>query len=418
MPFNRTEEQASLLLYEPIARGHQAEFLLWVVRAWERREQAGRLIVTAPPAVLAQRPELADRIAADARVRFDPLLTRPDANSSLRNAVGVHRGLPLRDALRRHRPARALVMSFEYIVAPLAARLPFAAGVRVSGLSFRSDPHGAAPGASAGARARRAVRGAVIRAAMRHPQFDVLFSLDPTAVPALRAQNPGVRVEPVPDPVPPGEATETPEAIRQRFGIEPGRRLVVLPGALDARKGALVLPESLLNLDPTVAPTVAVLLAGQIEPGLGDTLRRLVARVQAETRVQVVLHDTYIPTESLPSIVAAADLVALPYAGHVGSSGFQLRAAAAGVPVLTPGEGLMGHTTRTYKLGWTADTRSAAAVARAVERALAGGPDPSFDPARARAFAASRSVDGFADALLDPLVGPRVPARARATVQA
>lgn len=397
----RAEAPASVLLYEPFARGHQAEFLLWIVRAWERR--AGRLVVVAPPAVLAQRPELGDRIAANPHIRFDPLLARLDANSSFRNAVGIHRGLPLREALRRHRPAQALVMSFEYVVAPLAARLPLAPGVRLSGLSFRPAPP-AAPTSAAG-RAQRAARSALVRAAMRHPQFDVLFSLDPTAVPSIRAENPGVRVEAVPDPVPPGEATETPEAVRASFGIEPGRRLVVLPGALDARKGALVLPEALLLLDAAVAPTVAVLLAGQIEPGLDEALRRLVARVQAETRVQVVLHDTYVATERLPSLLAAADLVALPYVEHAGSSGFQLRAAAAGVPALTPDHGLMGHLARTHALGRTVDTRSAAAVARAVEEALAT-PAAGFDPARARAFAASRSVDGFADALLDPLVGP------------
>ncbi len=393
----------TLLVFEPNGAGHPAEFLLAVVRAWQRRGAPGHLVVTAPAIVLGIQPALAEALEAEPGARFVPLPGEPGGH-----ALNLRRGDALRDAVRTHVPSHALLMSLDHFVGPLAARMALPDGLRVAGLTLRPELHYAtigSPPTSAKERAARWAKARIMRAAMRHPAMAAVLSLDPTAVPALRALTPNVRVEAAPDPVPAEPVQQTAAAVRAAYGVEDGRRLVVLPGALDARKGALALPRALLHLDASVGRGLAVLMAGALAPEVEADVRRLCARVSAETPVQMILRDAFVPTDELPGVIAAADIVALPYEGHVGSSGFLLRAAAAGVPILAQEWGLMGHLTRTHRLGATADSGDPAAVARALERLLAG--TAGFDADAARAFVAPNTAEAFGDALLGPLLDAR-----------
>ncbi len=393
----------TLLVFEPNAAGHPAEFLLAAVRAWQRRGAAGRLVVVAPPAVLDVRPALAEALDAEPGALFVPLSSETSGH-----ALNVRRGDALRTALRAHPSSHVLLMSLDHFVSALAVRMPIPAGTRVAGLTLRPELHYAAigsPPASPRERAARWAKARLMRAAMRHPAMAAVLSLDPTAVPALRALAPRVRVEAAPDPVPAEPVRQTAAAVRAAYGVADGRRLVVLPGALDARKGALALPRALLHLDPGVGRGLAVLLAGALAPDVAADVRSLCARVSSETPVQMILHDSFVPTDELPGVIAAADVVALPYERHVGSSGFLLRAAAAGIPILAQDWGLMGHLTRTHRLGATADSGDPGAVARALERLLAG--TVGFDADAARAFVAPNTAEAFGDALLGPLLDAR-----------
>ena len=147
---------------------------------------------------------------------------------------------------------------------------------------------------------------------------------------------------------------------------------------------------------------MAVLFAGRVAPGVAEPLRADLAR--AATGVQVVLHDAFVAPGEIQAHVAAADAVLLLYnAEHVGSSGFLMRAAGAGVPVVSTADGLMGYLTRTHRLG-RAVASEPAAVARALAAAIEA-PTEGFDAASAAAFAAKHTVEAFTDALLGPLVG-------------
>jgi glycosyltransferase involved in cell wall biosynthesis len=60
--------------------------------------------------------------------------------------------------------------------------------------------------------------------------------------------------------------------------------------------------------------------------------------------------------------LASARCVLLPYVGHYGSSGVLAEAAAAGTPVLSTGDGLLGHLVREYGLGLTVDPTDSPAL--------------------------------------------------------
>lgn len=377
---------------------------MWLAQAWQRRGASGRLVIAAPAEITEGRDGLAEACRAPGISLVATAPTEPPT-TTLANALALHRARPLQAALAAHRPAHALVMSFEHVMAPLAARVPFP--VALAALAFRPTLHyGQLGGPRAGrkTRAERWARAQFTRVAMHHPSLDTLFSLDPTAVGALQRLAGRVRVRPVPDPVPGEPVRLSRAAIRERYGIDAHRRLFVLPGALDSRKGALVVSEALCHLSPDAAARIAVLFAGRVAPDIREAFGQNIERARRETAVQAVVHDGFVAADEIQSHVAAADAVLVLYnAEHVGSSGFLMRASGAGVPVVSTDDGLMGHLTRVHRLG-RAVPPEPAAIAHALAEA-ADDPRAGFDAASAAAFAEARTVEAFTDALLGPFVG-------------
>ena len=384
-----------VLVVEPAAGGHRAENLRWLVEAWRSWGRPGSLVVAAPPRVFDDEPALAALGRSGAPVEVAPLLASElhGRGGAVHNALGAERWRPVERLVAAWAPDRVLSMSFEHFVAALATRRPLA--VPFSGLAFR-PPNGAERGV------RDRLRAAAFRRALGHPRLEALFSFDPLAVPHLAASAPGLPVAAVPDPTPPEPVVYGRDEVRAELGVEPGRRLAVLLGGLDDRKGALTTLRAVAALPDDVAGRLCVVLWGRVEPSVAGPFAALRAEAEGRGGVQVVVREAFVPRDRLQSVVAAADLVLLPYDRHVGSSGFLMRAAGAGTPVLSQAFGLMGHLVRTHRLGRTADTSDAGALARALADA-ARSPRDGFDEAAARSFAAAHTPDAFARALLTPL---------------
>ncbi len=103
------------------------------------------------------------------------------------------------------------------------------------------------------------------------------------------------------------------------------------------------------------------------------------------------------------SLFGATDLVLAPHQRHVGSSGILLRAAAAGVPLLTQKYGAMGETVRAWKLGITVDTGNPSEIARALERFLGSDPLTWIDRHSARRLAEANTPKRFAATVFESL---------------
>jgi glycosyltransferase involved in cell wall biosynthesis len=388
------------LVYEPNVGAHQAEYLLWVTKAWARAHPVGRRLVVCAPAELAdRRPEI--RTVAD---RAGIALDLADGHDPAGRLVtgGIDRWGPLAGAVDRHDARRVFVQILDHYLPPLAARRALPGVERFGGLLFRPTlhyPEIGSPPRSVSDRVQWWAKAAVTRQALRHPALTDVLSLDPSAVSALtRTSRATVRA--ILDPVPPEAPSRPPAQVRAEYGLEPGRKLVAFAGVLDDRKGAVQGLRALAALRPEAAARTAAVLAGRVVVADRAGFDRAVGAAR-DRGVQVVIRDAFLSPEDLAALVAAADLLALPYDRHVGSSGFLVRAAAAGTPVLSQAYGWMGHAVRTHRLGWTADPADPAAFARAMEHALAGSPSPG-DRAAA-AFVRPHTVEAFAAPILDIL---------------
>ncbi len=243
-----------------------------------------------------------------------------------------------------------------------------------------------------------------VRAAFANPRMHTLFELDPFAVPAARALSgrPDAVVA-LPEaftPLPAHAATRLPLL----DAVEPGRKVAVFFGVLDARKGLGVVLDALAHLPVSAQRALAVVLAGQMHPAERAHYHARLAEVRGRTAVQLLLEERFLLEAEIQPLLEAADLVLMPYVRHVGSSGVLVRAAHAQRPVLTSSYGLLGAHARLHRLGLTVDTTQPAEVAAALAGWLEAPASVPFDPASAAAFARANTSAHFAATIFDRLM--------------
>jgi glycosyltransferase involved in cell wall biosynthesis len=226
----------------------------------------------------------------------------------------------------------------------------------------------------------------------RNPHLYTIFTLDPTAVPSLRAL--GLDAVALPDPVAQdGLEGATSQRMRERFELAPDRKMLLLFGSLTARKGVSQVLEALALLESADARQIALLMAGPLDSALLPLVEELVSKARSRG-VQVAQHNAYIENDAVQSFMKAADLILVPYQRHFGSSAVLIRAALAGRPVLSQEYGLMGENVRSHCLGQAVDTGRPPEIAAGISRFLRD-PGAGFDPEAARKFARANTPETF-----------------------
>lgn len=365
--------------------GHHPEYVRWILDG-ARARGLGHVAVAGPADLAEALPEA-------------EVLPLPELGASLTGMSPRDARRRTADALRRAvettGAASVLATALDPARVPLATGLRFSRPVRIAGILLRAALH-APPAPSLGGRGRQLANRLVLRGAAANPHLGRVFTLDPDAVASLRAL--GLDAVYLPDPVVPPEVTRSRSETLARYEIDADRRVALLFGSLEYRKGLFELLEALALLPPDVARGLAVALVGttydDIRPRLADAVRQL----DGASAVQVVFHERFVPDDELNDLVAASDLVLAPYRRHVGSSGVVLRAAAGGRPVLGPETGQIGREVSRHRLGVTVDTSDPRAIADGLVRVLRG---EGFDAVQAAAYAEAHSVERFCEVLFD-----------------
>ena len=205
---------------------------------------------------------------------------------------------------------------------------------------------------------------------------------------------------PIPDPAPEAAVAE-PRQRRPLTTAENERqapvRFVYL-GVLSFRKGADILLRSLLRISPALAVRSEFCCEGGAEPRDRQAIERLVSRLRRERPdVRFEWDDRFLSESELQAQMRQADWILAPYRRTEYSSGIFARAAAAGVPLIGPTDGLLGRLIREWGLGMTAET-TPRLWASALEKA-AGSP-MTMDESKRREFLRRSRAEDFANILL------------------
>lgn len=407
-----------LLFFDPYSQGHHAEYLLHLLEYWIENDYAGHhLDLVVSPRLLEWAPRLAD-VATRNADRGIRLIPEPEAVSlETTSRFGLlHTGVAHRALLRRHvlarRPEQVLLLYFDHAQPALALDLRFDFPVRFSGIYFRPTLHyGGLAGSASGPRARLTeVRKRLLLAgALRNRHLDLLFSLDPFAVPAVERLARHTHVVALPEPYTPAAASRPAAVVRAGLGIGADRKVLLHFGVLGERKGVYEALEAFLHLTPAETERLALVLAGPLVDIDEGRLRGLLRRVEAETRVQLVTRLEKIPAETVQDLFGAADLALMPYQGHVGSSSVLVRAAHAGIPVLGPEYGMLGAVIRRHRLGQAVDAARPEALAEGLRHFLDAAPGTFFDAAELRRYAEANTASAYAGTIFRHL-DARLPA--------
>ena len=189
------------------------------------------------------------------------------------------------------------------------------------------------------------------------------------------------------------------EAHRSRLGVEPGRRVLLLLGVLDKRKGVKELLECLPLVPEHLAEKLTIVLVGRVSDNQQAEIETLVGNLQKNLKLQVLLLNDYIPDQEVQHYYSMADVILATYQGHMGSSSALIRAALAQKPVLSSDYGLMGELVRRRRLGYVVDTTDPQAMADAVANLATVDLAKSFDATEAMRYANENSPEQLAEDL-------------------
>jgi glycosyltransferase involved in cell wall biosynthesis len=135
---------------------------------------------------------------------------------------------------------------------------------------------------------------------------------------------------------------------RGKYKFTCGDFVALTLGRQDPRKGFSFLLD-VMDTALEAFPDLVWNIHGEVPENLSDRLARLTAK-WGRSRVRV--EQRFVRENDLPFLVAAADVVLLPYTREfTASSGILPRAAASGVPVLASDHGLVGYRTARFELG-------------------------------------------------------------------
>lgn len=297
---------------------------------------------------------------------------------------------------RLDRADEVLLMYFDHLQPAfwLSKPLPF----DVSGILFRPSFHYADWGhgpSTVRERLQSFRKRWLLRALLIRPELKNLFCLDTFAVAPINHWASRAVAHALPDPVAihPASANEVVN-LSHELGIGQGRKVVLVFGQLDERKGIEPLLRAFAQLTPAEQAGWCVVLAGP----LAEPMRPVVVTaVAALTNVQVIRRHEFIVDEFVQPLISVADVVTVLYQQHIGMSGVLVRASAAGRPVLASDYGLIGQLVRTRHLGRAVDATNPDAIADAL-RAFGRG-EWDANPAEMQTFAAENQAGKFADVI-------------------
>lgn len=421
------------MVFDLSAHIHLPGYLRFLIESWgERRPLADLTVVVHPQ--FAERHADVVTLAADHGIRFLALsrdehrhriacqraaLDSPDANPAL-SFADLLRGRIANEALSfdwqmlhtfgtKTEASRCLVVAIDPF-------LPLLAGgctppCPVSGIFFGARFHYTRMGWSRAQEPEQTLelrQKFMLSRALDNPLTHRLLLLDPFAAAEAERFPRGHKIRHLADPVVANRATDAAARdLREHFGIQSDRIVLLLFGHLTPRKGAGVLIEALWRVPQSMCRSLCVVFAGVTNPDYRAELEARAAVLAAARGVQFVLRFAFVPHEAVDTHFRMADWVLAPYPNHVGMSGILLLAAAAGKPVLASDFGLMGAYVKRHRLGLAVDARDPDAVADGLRRIAQGAADGIADPAAMQELADRHDHGRFGSTLMDTLLADR-----------
>lgn len=157
----------------------------------------------------------------------------------------------------------------------------------------------------------------------------------------------------------------TKETARQALGIPEDREVILVYGAIDARKGLKellrVFESSKLN-----KKTSLLIVGKQSDWAKAELMSKITKSLRMEERLFEI--NEFVDAHTQQMVFAASNVVWLGYKKHYAMSGVLILSVIAGLPVLSTSVGLLGWFVKKYSLGFVVDINSSISVIEGVER--------------------------------------------------
>jgi glycosyltransferase involved in cell wall biosynthesis len=191
------------------------------------------------------------------------------------------------------------------------------------------------------------------------------------------------------------------EKLRENLAIELNRRVFLMFGSLQKRKGIYQLFDAIARLPSHLCQKLCLLFVGPIDSP--TVFHNRIAHLCESLPIQIITQDQFVPDRDIQPYFQLADVILAPYQRHIGMSAILVRAAAAGKPVLSTNYGLMGEIVKRYKLGIAVDASIPAEIAQGLTQFITHSPETFFDRSRMQCFAEENLAEKFATTVFQNL---------------
>lgn len=180
----------------------------------------------------------------------------------------------------------------------------------------------------------------------------------------------------------------TPKNIREELGLSNADKVYLHFGAMNERKGTMLILEALDLLKENELKGKCFVFAGKI----GNDIKKYFYEKKAslEGKVKILVYDRFCTYEFLNDLCASCDVILIPYKNTSYSSGIIGHAALLKKRVIAPYEGILGKLVKRNKLGVVSNISTPEDLSQKILTAEIG----SFYPNK---YVMSNSIGSFCD---------------------
>ncbi len=402
-----TSADRKLLIFDLFFTGHHAGYILHLVKYWREQKLPGHLDVLVTPKFMELHPDVVNLALEDAEnsIKFVTISPEEEAilkleDSSLNRILRSFQEWNLLCKYAKQLKAtQCLLMYFDSILLSLALRGK--PPCPLSGIYFRPIFHYSEFSEFIPSRHELILQKRdkfVLSRLLRNSHFQILFCLDPFAAERISKFKTNVKALYLPDPVQIYSNSETQsEKLRATLGIDPDRKVFLMFGVLQKRKGIYQLLEAIELLPSDLCQKLCLLLVGPI--GSEPLIKTRITELAEALPIQVISHAQFVPDHEIQPYFQVADVILAPYIHHIGMSAILVRAAAAQKPVLASNYGLMGQMVKHHKLGITVDSSVPSEITKGLTEFLVKGSTEFCNFSSMQSFAKQNSADKFASTI-------------------
>ena len=372
-----------ILIIEPEISGHQSDYIRLLISFFIRHKNDIRLSFVVSSGIFERLKMTKEMEKAINRKKLAFIMLSDKETAGCMHKIlwirALYRWFMATKYCKKFQTDHIHFLFIDHMQLPLALHLLPPKGVKVSGILLRPSVHYKKVFGNSlvlKEKIRDARKYIVYRLMLKNPKVSLIFSLDEYfALYANKHLPNGEKVHYLPDPslLSSKDRPTLPQyALTDLLPQE--RKIFLLFGALDKRKGIFEALEALTLLEDRISRHIAVVFAGKIHTTIRAEFMGKIKKYLKlhKTGACVYVEDKFLSKNELAQLLKKCDTLLIPYQRHVGSSGLLVWAASARKQVITQDFGLIGELVKKYKLGQAVNTTQPAEIAKAVQQVVDG----------------------------------------------
>lgn len=389
----------NILLFEPDSSGHHPGYLYHLIINFLENDYSFNLVVLVTPDFYTNHPQIIQKTLSP-RVKWLKISDSEFNNwQEIKSKSVTKRSFFEWELLRKYiaetKSVFVFLMYIDYLQIALLTQkvLP----CPVSGILFRPTLVNY-PSHSLKEVINSWRKNLTLKYFVKNKGLNSLFNLDPFATQYIQQNWQTDKVKFLPDPVQVYPSTKSVEEFKNELQIKPNRKVFLIFGFLDSRKGISEVMEAISNIEREKSSKGTLLIVGPWEESERKKFDLNSNKIFQESDFQVIIKDTFIQDEDIQSYFEVSDYVLALYAKHIGMSAIMVRAAAAQKPFLTHNFGLMGKIVTENLLGMIVENDLAEKIEKLLSENIEVG-----DKEKMKEFAELNSAENYAKVILEHL---------------